>query len=944
MLKFFIAFALFISTVLHAEHFFVTPKEQEWLNTHKTITVRIAPSLAPFQSYGNGGPTGIAVDYIKYIAQTLGITLKFTTDYTWTEALERVQTRDGFDVALQAMASNERAKKILFSKPYTTFSYALLTHKASIYPDFFDSSPKKIALVKHFMINERIKKDFPSSSFTYFDTNLEAMKAVNANTVDAYIGNSAMMTLFMKEAHLENTNISSFQHYAPIEQSVITSKDWPEFISLFDKVLSSMSPEEHIKIKRKHIPMLKDGIMVESSRLSLSKEEKAYISKKRVIKVSNETHWAPYDFYENGEAKGYGIELIEALSKKIGLHVEYVTDTWPFLLEKFQRNEIDLLHPVFKTKERETYARFSEPFITIDFSLVTQSKHEEIKTLQDLKNRVVGVSKGWASTPFLKESYPESRFIEYETTKEMLEAIAFGIIDAGIDDYFASSYLIKKEQLANLRILPSIMNNKEEFKHLYIMFQKEEALLQGLFNKALKSLQEEEFERVRLKWIEQSIKKKELFYSTQEEQNYLSQKGVIKMCIDPDWMPLETNTNGQHVGIAADYIKLMETFIGIPIQMVPTKTWIESLARGKDRTCDIFSLVMPTPQRRAYLNFTKPYLSIPLVLVGKLDKIFYSDIGALSDKKIGITKGYAYGEILRVRYPNMQFIEIETESDGLKKVEEGKLFGTIGTLATTAHEIQKKYFGSLKIIGKFDETWELGVGARNDEPHLVRIFDKAIDAIEKNESQNILNRWISVTYEKGIDYSLLYKVLAAVLFLGLIFFYRHYQLRRYSEQLEILSNTDKLTGIANRLKLDDILEYEKKIFDRYQTSLSIIMFDLDFFKQINDNYGHKTGDDILKTIGIIITELKRDTDIFGRWGGEEFLIICPNTDVNGALVLAEKFRLAIESYEFERVISLTASFGVASFERYESIEKVFHKVDKALYDAKENGRNKVYLV
>ena len=816
-----------------------------------------------------------------------------------------------------------------------------MTNKASTYLDFFESGPKKIALTKNFVINERLKKDFPSSTFVLFDTNLEAMKAVNTNHVDAYIGNSAMMALFIKEHHLDNVKLSSFTYYPPMEQSIITGKDWPEFISLLNKVLHSMPAEAHTKIKRKHIPFLEAQAVLEHTSLVLTQEEKEYIAKKMVIKVSNELSWAPYDFNENNEAKGYAIDLIEVLSKKIGLHVEYITDTWPYLVKKFEHKEIDVLHPVLKNKEREVSSRFSEPFITIELSLVAQSKREEFKTIDDLKGKTVGVGKGWGSTPLFKAQYPEITFVDYENTQEMLEAIAFGIVDAGIDDYFASSYFIKKEQLANLHILESIAPSKEEYKNLHMMFQKEDAVLQGLFDKAFKSLKEEESEQMRSKWIQQSIKNKELFFSTQDEQEYLSQKGLIKMCIDPSWMPLEMNQNGKHVGMAADYIKIMEAYIGIPIQIVQSKTWLESLELGKERKCDIFSLVMPTSQRRTFLNFTKPYISIPLVLVGKLDKIFYSDIGALNDKKIGISKGYAYGEILRVRYPQMQFIEVENESDGLKKVEEGKLFGTIGTLATTAHEIQKEYFGSLKIVGKFDEKWELGIGARNDEPLLVRIFDKAIDAIEKDESQGILNRWISVAYDKTVDYSLMYKILGVIGFMVLILFYRHYQLRQYNTQLEILSNTDKLTGISNRLKLDDILEYEKKSFDRYQTPLSIIMFDLDFFKQINDNYGHKVGDDILKTIASLITQVKRETDVFGRWGGEEFLIICPKTDAKGALVLAEKFREAIEKYEFDRVVSLSASFGVASFERYESIEKVFVKVDKALYDAKESGRNKV---
>jgi polar amino acid transport system substrate-binding protein len=388
-------------------------------------------------------------------------------------------------------------------------------------------------------------------------------------------------------------------------------------------------------------------------------------------------------------------------------------------------------------------------------------------------------------------------------------------------------------------------------------------------------------------------------------------------------------------------MKVMEKTIGIPISVVQTRTWLESLAFAKERKCDIFSLAMETPERKMYMNFTKPYMVIPLVLVAKLDKVFYSDIGAITDKPIGIAKGYAYGEILKVRYPEVRFVEVESEQDGLKKVQEGKLFGTIGTLATVAYQIQKEYFGSLKIVGKFDEKWELGVGTRNDEPELYSVFEKAIGAIKKQESQDILNKWVSVNYEKEIDYTYLYKILAVLGLIVTVVLYRQYHLGKYNAKLEILSNTDKLTGVYNRLKLDDILEHEKKQFDRFARPLSIIMLDLDFFKKVNDNYGHKAGDETLKMICKIILEQKRESDIFGRWGGEEFLLVCPETDIEGARALAEKLRKTIETTEFPIISSITASFGVAQFEKYDAIVKVFDRADHALYEAKASGRNKV---
>lgn len=939
--RFILIVMLWLSSCVNANAMDITPDEQAWLEKNKTLRVRISKEMMPYQRFENAKAEGISVEYLQYFANTFNLSIEYVTDGTWAEALKRIETRDGIDVLLKATSDHERLEKMLFSHPYVSFPFALATHVSNPNKDLSQMQPCTIALAKSYVINEKLKRDYPQCRTRLYETNLEALRAVNANDADAYVGDIAITSLFIKQYALKNLKISNLPQYEPEEQSIVTGKDWPEFISLFNKLFLSMPEALHVKIKRKYLPFMEEEHSVGIASISLSPEEIAYLKRTLYINVSNELSWQPYDFNENGKAEGYAIEYIKLLAKKIGLHVNFVSDTWPNIVKRFQRKEIDVLQPLLSTPQRRADFLFSDAFSAMKLALIVQAKRVEITSLQSLKGKTLGAGKGWASTEYLKEQYPWIQIIEYETSLEMLEAIAFGLIDAGVDDVFTAEYFIEKEMLSNLHVAGAVELEKLSDQNLYIAFHKDNFILQGLFNKALKSVTADEVSAINAKFARSISMKREKDLFSVKEQAYLMQKKEILMCIDPDWMPLEMNEGGKHIGMAADYMKVMEKSIGIPISMVQTRTWLESLVFAKERKCDIFSLAMETPERKMYMNFTKPYMVIPLVLVAKLDKVFYSDIGAITDKPIGIAKGYAYGEILKVRYPEVRFVEVESEQDGLKKVQEGKLFGTIGTLATVAYQIQKEYFGSLKIVGKFDEKWELGVGTRNDEPLLQSIFEKAIDAIGKQESQAILNKWVSVNYEKEIDYTYLYKILAVLGLIVTVVLYRQYHLGKYNAKLEILSNTDKLTGVYNRLKLDDILEHEKKQFDRFARPLSIIMLDLDFFKKVNDNYGHKAGDETLKMICKIILEQKRESDIFGRWGGEEFLLVCPETDIEGARALAEKLRKTIETTEFPIISSITASFGVAQFEKYDAIVKVFDRADHALYEAKASGRNKV---
>ena len=165
--------------------------------------------------------------------------------------------------------------------------------------------------------------------------------------------------------------------------------------------------------------------------------------------------------------------------------------------------------------------------------------------------------------------------------------------------------------------------------------------------------------------------------------------------------------------------------------------------------------------------------------------------------------------------------------------------------------------------------------------------------------------------------------------------------------VEELSVTDRLTGIPNRLRLDEALEREHHRFLRYGTNYAVVLADIDHFKSVNDTLGHLAGDRVLQAVARCVQSTARETDLAGRWGGEEFLIVCPHTGQEGAAVLARKIREAVQDIDSGVGRRITASLGVAAADRFGSDEGGFEHVvaaaDKALYLSKSNGRNRVSL-
>ena len=169
------------------------------------------------------------------------------------------------------------------------------------------------------------------------------------------------------------------------------------------------------------------------------------------------------------------------------------------------------------------------------------------------------------------------------------------------------------------------------------------------------------------------------------------------------------------------------------------------------------------------------------------------------------------------------------------------------------------------------------------------------------------------------------------------------QLNSALNQVEQLAVTDSLTKTFNRRKFDEIVQQEYELAQRGQRPFAVIMFDIDFFKRVNDNYSHSVGDRVLQHLCRVVQELTRHADLLIRWGGEEFLILLPTTFLDAALQMAERIRVKVEQDSFPEVGQITISLGVAQFNTGDTVVSLLTRVDEALYRAKQQGRNCVVV-
>ena len=267
----------------------------------------------------------------------------------------------------------------------------------------------------------------------------------------------------------------------------------------------------------------------------------------------------------------------------------------------------------------------------------------------------------------------------------------------------------------------------------------------------------------------------------------------------------------------------------------------------------------------------------------------------------------------------------------------------------------------LELANVLQSTLELG--------KLLEIFDGELSALVSYDGLSYVNKEENHSVTFGVEAAnrVSYRLVLIENDLGELFLYRRekfdedevivlentiaalvYPLRNailYKQALE-KAYRDPLTGVNNRAALDKALFQEISLAKRHATPLSIIMLDVDNFKSINDNYGHITGDAVLKRIAESMVECARDSDIIYRYGGEEFLMLLRSTDEEGAVLVAERIRRAIENILFrydEFDIRVTASQGLASLLVDDDLNSLLGRCDKALYSAKSEGRNRVIV-
>ena len=269
-----------------------------------------------------------------------------------------------------------------------------------------------------------------------------------------------------------------------------------------------------------------------------------------------------------------------------------------------------------------------------------------------------------------------------------------------------------------------------------------------------------------------------------EELHYIKKKKVIKICANPNWEPIEFVQNGKPKGISIDIMDIVFDNAGLKYQYIKTSSWKESQLYLRDKKCDMLPSAVDTKKRELFANFTKPYMSFPLVIVTSKDKPLVQNIESIVDKTMSRKKGSALIEIFRKKYPGINILETKGYKEAFEDVENGKAYFTIATLPVLSYYKNMYDFKDLQIAGYLGKKYNLSVAVRKDDPILLSIMQKELNKIPKSVKNIIFQKWIGKKFEKKVQYDEFWKFLIIVLILFVILIARNIFTRRYNKKLE----------------------------------------------------------------------------------------------------------------------------------------------------------------
>lgn len=494
-------------------------------------------------------------------------------------------------------------------------------------------------------------------------------------------------------------------------------------------------------------PILSTHSYAQSTDINLTAEEIEWINENPTIRVANPTAIAPFTFTKNGKVEGFAADYIALITQKVGLKIEFPEEKpWNDMMQMLRDGEIDIIQSAAKTDERAEYLEFTNAYLDIPLVNVGRIGEDKITSPEGLIGKKIGLIDGYVTSIEYLTEYPELEYVMFDTIQDALMAVSSSKIDIFTGNMATINYSVLQYFIPNLEVLGQntfMINNSIDHR---IGALKENKILIDILQKGMNAVTHTEFISISEKWqATNTILNETNVQLTQEELNWIKDHPVIIASNPSHSAPYSYSERNITNGIAVDYLKLLSTKAGLEFRFAKEDSWTGMMEKLKQGEIDFMHSIVQDDIRSEYMNFTSPYLEMPIVNFGRAGSEKITSVEDLRDKRIGLVAGYAISAAYRSKHPEFSYVEFDSMAEALKALSASKIDVFTGNLISINYLILQNFIQNLELIGEdyvFNQgTLDHRIGALKENKILIDILEKAKSAITQEEFNRFSRNW-----------------------------------------------------------------------------------------------------------------------------------------------------------------------------------------------------------
>lgn len=529
---------------------------------------------------------------------------------------------------------------------------------------------------------------------------------------------------------------------------------------------------------------------VEMSPLILTRQERDYLRKHPVLKAHNESNWPPFNFNENGQARGFSIDYMNLIAEKIGVKVRYVSGyTWYEFLRMINTDKLDIIDNIAITPERKKSIAFTRPYIDLQHAIYTNVNNQIYFTLGDLKGKKVALVQGFFIQQYLAKHYPGIRQVLVPDQLQALKLLSLGKVDAVVGKQVVVDYLMRKYLISNI-IATSYINDPGTVSHVALGVSKKDKVLARILKKAQQTVTKQELDKLKHKWfgINPLLNSKELL--TPAEQNYLDRHRTLRVCVERDRAPIEFVEQGKAQGISVEILDTLTRRLRLKLDFRPATDRQTELQMIRQGECDLLAAASRDEQSAKLLFFTSPYLEYEEVFVRQ--RIPASENHGqliLTGKRLAGKRGDPALAKLKKAHPRLTLVETDSYEEALETVRRNGADYAVMSQPVYNYLSQIHRMKDLEVAGIAPVKTSLSIAVRKDQATLYKIMSKILHAMPRETFYAISDKWTSERILKEVDYKTILGILAAALLIITLFAMAYWRQRKLSREIEELNDT-----------------------------------------------------------------------------------------------------------------------------------------------------------